>query len=80
MLAMGPSGFYSSRMTIEQLKSELRDASPEAQSELFTFLVALRRSNAPGRPRQLATLLDEPTRWVKEEDAARRLGMEDECR
>jgi hypothetical protein len=64
-------------MSIEQLKAELRAASPEAQEELFTLLGVLRRSGDPERQRRLAEKLDDPGRWVSEEDAARRLGSED---
>ncbi len=64
-------------MSIEQLKAELRAASPETQTELFLLLGMLRRSNDPERRRLLAEKLDDPTRWVVEEDAAQRLGLND---
>ena len=64
-------------MSIEQLKAELRAASPETQTELFLLLGMLRRSNDPERRRRLAEKLDDPTRWVVEEDAAQRLGLND---
>ena len=67
-------------MGIEQLKAELRAASPEMQEELFTLLGVLRRSGDPARKRRLAEKLDSPAGWVSEEDAARRLGLPNEHR
>jgi hypothetical protein len=67
-------------VSIEQLKAELRAASPETQVELFVLLGALRRSAEPDRKQSLSAKLDDPTRWVTEEDAARRLGLESEDR
>ncbi len=72
--------FYSAPMGIEQLKAELRAASPEAQEELFTLLGVLRRSSDPARQRRLAEKLDNQAGWVSEEDAARRLGLPNENR
>lgn len=71
---------YSASMGIEQLKAELRAASPEMQEELFTLLGVLRRSGDPARQQRLAEKLDSPTGWVSEEDAARRLGLPNENR
>jgi hypothetical protein len=67
-------------MTVEQLKAELRAASPEVQEDLLTFLRVLRRSGQPARQRDLAAKLDDPTRWIAQEDAARRLDLEHEDR
>lgn len=64
-------------MSIEQLKAELRAASLETQTELFLLLEMLRRAHDPARPRQMAEKLDGPRRWVVEEEAARRLGLDD---
>ena len=69
-------GCYSARMTIQELKAEVRDASPEVREELFTLLAVLRRARDPERARVLAGKLDDPSRWVSEEAAARRLGLE----
>jgi hypothetical protein len=63
-------------VTIDQLKAELRAASPEVQEELLTMLRVLRRSRDPERAQRLAERLDDPSRWVTEEEAARRLGLE----
>ncbi len=63
-------------MTIQELKAEVRDASPEVREELFTLLAGLRRARDPERARMLAEKLDDPGRWVSEEEAARRLGLE----
>jgi hypothetical protein len=79
-LAGGVRCFYSPAMSIEQLKAELRAASPETQEELFTLLAVLRRAGDPQRPQRLAEKLDDPARWVSEEEAARRLGLEGEKR
>ena len=67
-------------MGIEQLKAELRAASPETQEELFTLLGVLRRAGDPARQRRLAEKLDSTAGWVSEEDAARRLGLPNENR
>ncbi len=67
-------------MRIEQLKAELRAASPEIQKELFTLLGALRRVGDPERQRRFAEKLGDPKRWVSEEDAAQRFGLEGENR
>jgi len=75
-LARAQRRSYSPAMSIEQLKAELRAASPETQTELFLLLGMLRRSNDPER-RRLAEKLDDPTRWAVEEDAAQRLGLND---
>lgn len=64
-------------MTLEALKAEVRSASPEVQAELLTLLSALRRSLDPTRQSELASKLDEPGRWISEDEAARRLGMVD---
>ena len=64
------------RMTIQELKAEVRDASPEVREELFTLLAVLRRARDPERARMLAGKLDDPSRWISEEEAARRLGLE----
>ena len=71
---------YSPTVSIEQRKAELRAASPETQAELFILLGALRRSTEPNRQQQLNEKLDDATRWVTEEEAARRLGLEDDDR
>ena len=63
-------------MTLDELKAEVRAASPEAREEIFTLLAVLRRSRDPERARMLAGKLDDPSRWISEEDAARRLGLE----
>ncbi len=63
-------------MTLEQLKAELRAASPEVQEELLMMLRVLRRSTDPERARRLAQKLDDPSRWITEDEAARRLGVE----
>ncbi len=62
-------------MTPDELKAEVRAASPEVREELFTLLGAMRRSRDPSRPRALAMKLDDPLRWVSEEEAASRLGL-----
>jgi hypothetical protein len=62
-------------MTLDELKAEVRAASPEVRDELYTLLAVLRRANDPQRPRTLAAKLDEPVRWISEEEAARRLGL-----
>jgi hypothetical protein len=62
----------------EQLNAEVLAASRETQEELFALLGALRRSNDPERKKQLAEKLDDPSRWVPEEYAWRRLGFADE--
>ena len=66
---------YDWCMTLDELKAEMRAASPEVREELYTFLGVLRRANDPGRVRSLAAKLDEPGRWISEEEAARRLGQ-----
>jgi hypothetical protein len=63
-------------MTLDELKAEVRAASPEVREELFTLLAVLRRARDPRRAQVLADKLDDPSRWVSEEDAARRLGLE----
>ena len=63
-------------MTLAELKNEVRDASPEAREELFTLLGVLRRAGDPERARVLAAKLDDPARWISEEVAAQRLGLE----
>jgi hypothetical protein len=63
-------------VTLDELKAEVRAASPEVREEFFTLLGGLRRASDPERGRVLAAKLDDPTRWVSEEDAARRLGLE----
>ena len=65
-------------MSIEQLKAEVMAASPEAREELFTLLSALRRSGDRARAKMLAEKLDDSSRWVSEEEAARRLGVNEE--
>ncbi len=65
-------------MSLEELKAEVRSASPEAREELFTLLGVLRRAGDRDRGRTLAARLDDPAGWVPEEDAARRLGMNPE--
>jgi hypothetical protein len=67
-------------MSIEQLKAEVRAASPEAQEELFLLLGVLRRSLDPERKRRMAERLDDSEGWVSEDEAARRLGIESESR
>ena len=62
-------------MTLEEFKTEVRAASPEVREELFTLLGVLRRAGNPTRARELAAKLDDPARWVSEDDAARRLGL-----
>lgn len=63
-------------MTLDELKAEVRAASPEVREEIFTLLAVLRRARDPGRAKVLADKLDDPTRWISEENAARRLGIE----
>jgi hypothetical protein len=63
-------------MTLDDLKAEVRAASPEVREEIFTLLAVLRRARDPERARVLAGKLDGPGRWVSEEEAARRLGLE----
>lgn len=63
-------------MTPDELKAGVRAASPEVREELFTLLGVLRRARDPERARALAAKLDDPCRWVSEEEAARRLGLE----
>lgn len=63
-------------MTLAELKTEVRDASPEVSEELFTLLGVLRRAGDPERARVLAEKLDDPTRWVSTDVAAKRLGLE----
>ena len=63
-------------MTPEELKAGVRDASPEVREELFTLLSVLRRARTPERAQMLAGKLDDPSRWISEEEAARRLGLE----
>ena len=63
-------------MTLAELKAEVRDATPEVREELFTLLAVLRRARDPERARVLAGKLDDPSRWVSEEEAARRLDLE----
>lgn len=65
-------------MTIDQLKAELRAASPEAQEELFTLLGVIRRSGDSERQRRLTEKLDDPSRWIPAAEVARRLGLADE--
>jgi hypothetical protein len=65
-------------MSLEELKAEVRSASPEAREELFALLGVLRRARDPERAHALAARLDDPAGWVSEEDAARRLGMNSE--
>ncbi len=62
-------------MTLDELKSELRDAPPEVREELYTLLCALRRAQDPERGRHLAAKLADPARWVSAEEAAARLGL-----
>lgn len=62
-------------MTLDELKAEVRAASPEVREELFTLLGVLRRARDPARARTLAAKLDEPGRWISEEEAGRRLGL-----
>ena len=38
-------------MTLDELKAEVRDASPEVREELFTLLAVLRRARDPERAR-----------------------------
>ena len=47
-------------MTLDELKAEVRDASPEVREELFTLLAVLRRARDPERARMLAGKLDDP--------------------
>jgi hypothetical protein len=63
-------------VTIDQLKAELRAASPEVQEELFAMLRVLRRARDPERGRRIAERLDDPSRWIMEEEVAKRLGLE----
>jgi len=63
-------------MTLDELKAEVRAASPEVREEIFTLLAVLRRAPDPERARILADKLDDPKRWISEEDAARRLGLQ----
>jgi hypothetical protein len=63
-------------MTPDELKAEVRAASPEVREELFTLLGVLRGARNPERARMLAGKLDDPSRWVSEEEAARRLRLE----
>jgi len=67
---------YHAPMTPDELKAEVCAASPEVREELFTLLGVLRRARDPERQRMLAVKLDDPSRWVSEKDAARRLGLE----
>jgi hypothetical protein len=67
-------------MTTEELKAGVRDATPEVREELYTLLCVLRRAQQPGRAQLLASRLDDPTRWVSEDEAARRLGIEPDDR
>ena len=62
-------------MTTDELKAELRAAAPEVREELFTLLYVMRRASDPDRARMLAAKLDDPTRWLSEQDASRRLGL-----
>ncbi len=62
-------------MTLDELKAEVRAAPPEVREELYTLLGVLRRAGDPERARALAAKLDEPGRWVSEEEAERRLGL-----
>ena len=62
-------------MTTDELKAELRAAAPDVREELFTLLGVMRRASDPERARALAAKLDDPARWISEEDAARRLGL-----
>jgi hypothetical protein len=62
-------------MTLDELKAEVCAASPEAREELFTLLGVLRRARDPERARALAGKLDDPSRWISEDEAARRLGL-----
>jgi hypothetical protein len=61
-------------MTLDELKAEVRAASPEVREELFAFLEVLRRASDPERVRKLAAKLDDPSRWIPADEAARRLG------
>ena len=63
-------------MTLQELKAEMRAAPPEVREELYTLLCVLRRPHDPARARALAARLDDPSRWVSEEEAARRLGLD----
>ena len=63
-------------MTLAELKTEVRHASPELREELFTLLGVLRRAGDPQRAQALAAKLDDPARWISEEVAAQRLGLE----
>jgi hypothetical protein len=76
MLAHCARCLYYLVVTIDQLKAELRAASPEVQEELLTMLRVLRRARDPERGRRLTARLDDPSGWVTEEEAARRLGLE----
>jgi hypothetical protein len=64
-------------MTLETLKQEMESASPEVRNALFYHLLELRRRDKPGQEKNYAAMLDDPSRWVSEEEAARRLGIED---
>jgi len=63
-------------MTLEELKAEVRAASPEVREELFTLIGFLRRKRDPEHTRALSAKLDDPSRWVTEAEAARQLGLE----
>lgn len=63
-------------MTAEKLKAEVRDAAPEVREELFTLLCVLRRAEEPGRAAELTARLNDPARWIPEDEAARRLGLD----
>jgi hypothetical protein len=63
-------------MTTEELKAGVREASPEVREELYVLLGVLRRAGQPGRAQALARKVDDPTGWISEEEAARRLGVE----
>ena len=62
-------------MTTDELKAELRAAAPEVREELFTLLYVMRRAADPDRARTLAAKLDDPNRWISEQEASRRLGL-----
>ena len=62
-------------MTAEKLKAEVRDAAPEVREELFTLLCVLRRAQEPGRAADLTARLNDPARWIPEDEAARRLAF-----
>lgn len=64
-------------MTLDELKAEVRAArAPEVREEIFTLLGVLRRARDPKRERMLAEKLDDPSRWISEEETARHLGLE----